>query len=170
MLITGIKNYTNNSTLNNWSRISLKFFLLSILIFWIFGFIHPTSISQNNSLTHYFLKRIYSRVCHQDISKCIIVDNESMLVCARCTGIYLGALISGLISLVNELPQVRIKTLLFASLPMFFDVLFTTIGIYTYSKTLAIVTGLIFGAVIYIFLINELEKFFSTKSIKRNEQ
>ena len=32
-----------------------------------------------------------------------------MLVCARCAGIYLGALITGLLFLFNRIPELKIK-------------------------------------------------------------
>lgn len=98
-----------------------------------------------------------------------MIADESMFVCARCTGIYLGALIVGLITFNYKIPHFGLNLLLLALVPLFIDVFFTTVGFYTYSKFVALSTGLIFGSVVYLILINELENYFSIKSINRNE-
>jgi len=98
-----------------------------------------------------------------------MIADQSMFVCARCTGIYLGALMLGLITFNYKIGRFGLNILLVAFVPLFIDVFFTSFGIYTYSKFIALLTGLIFGSVVYLFLIDELENYFSTKSIKRNE-
>lgn len=162
-------NSLNTFTPNLRSNILLRLLLLTILSIWILGFIHPSFISRQNSLIQYLLSRIYLGVCHQETSKCFMIAEGNMLVCARCAGIYLGALFFGLITLKYKFSGFGLHLLLLALAPIFIDVFCTSFGIYTYSKFVALSTGLIFGVVIYIFLINELEKYFSTKSINRNE-
>ena len=55
------------------------------------------------------------------------------------------------------------KILMIAILPLIADVLLTSIGIYNYSQALSFITGIIFGIVIYLFTILELEKFILNK-------
>ncbi len=168
LLFTGRKNYTN-FIVQSLSTTLLKFLLLSILIIWIIGFLQPLLLTQTNSLTNYLLAKTYSRVCHQESSKCILIGNESMLVCARCAGIYFGALITGLLFLFNRIPELKIKLLVIASIPLLLDVCLIFLGAYKYSQTIALTTGLAFGSIIYLFLLSELENIFVNKSIKRNE-
>lgn len=92
-----------------------------------------------------------------------------MLVCARCAGIYFGALIAGLTVLLFQFASIKIKTLLILSLPLFMDVIFATVGIYSYSKTLAFTTGLILGSTVSLFLLYEIENLLMNKPIKKNE-
>lgn len=143
--------------------------MISLMFIWILGFLQPILFTESDSLTNYFLKRIYSPVCHQESSRCINVANHGMLVCARCAGIYFGALVAGITALLFQIPYPKLKYLLIALLPLFFDVIFSSIGIYSYSKILACGTGLIFGYIVFLFLLNETENFFTLKSIKRNE-
>jgi len=168
LLLTGIKNYTNFIE-QSLSTTLLKFLLLSFLMMWIIGFLQPLLLTQNNSLTNYLLNKTYSRVCHQESSKCILIGSESMLVCARCAGIYFGALITGLLFLFNRIPELKIKLLVIASIPLFLDVCLIFLGAYKYSQTIALITGLAFGSIVYLFLLSEIENIFLNKSIKRNE-
>jgi uncharacterized membrane protein len=109
------------------------------------------------------LSRIYSTVCHQESVKCISIGGINMLVCSRCTGIYTGALIAGLFSLLVTLPEINKKILILSTIPLTMDVLFTFTGVYSYSKSIAFSTGLAFGSTIYLLIISELENLFSNK-------
>jgi uncharacterized membrane protein len=169
LLLTGIKYSANINIEKKLNSTLIRLLLLSFLILWTIGFLQPTFLTQNNSLANYFLAKIYSRVCHQESSKCIIIANESMLVCARCAGIYFGAMIAGLLTLIHSIPELKLKVLLIASIPLLLDVCLTFLGVYKYSPTIAFITGLAFGSVIYLFLLSELENLFSNKSINRNE-
>ncbi len=169
LLFTGIKISSNINIEKILSSTLIRFLLLSFLLIWTIGFLQPTLLTQNNSLTNYFLEKVYSRICHQQSGKCIIIGNVSMLVCARCAGIYFGALITGLLFLFHSIPALKIKVLIIASIPLLLDVCFTFLGVYKYSQTIAAITGLAFGGVVYLFLLSELENLFSNKSIKRNE-
>jgi len=92
-----------------------------------------------------------------------------MLVCARCAGIYFGALFTLLFMLFRSTPALKLKIFLFAAIPLFADVLFTNIYFYNYYQPIAFSTGLIFGSTVCLFLLSELENFSINKSIKRNE-
>jgi uncharacterized membrane protein len=130
---------------------------LLFLATWITGFLLPIVTTIENPFINFLLKRIYSPVCHQENLKCISIGSSKMLVCARCTGIYFGALITAISSLFITIPFVSKKILMIAILPLIADVLLTSIGLYSYSQLLSFMTGILFGAVIYLFTILELE-------------
>jgi uncharacterized membrane protein len=147
----------------------IRFSALLISGIWIFGFLSPILINLENPFTQFIFERIYSRVCHQDINKCVTVHNSSMLVCARCTGIYLGAFLTGIIFLSNKSLRINLYSIIVMSLPLMLDVLFITTGIYPYTKSFAFITGLLFGGMLYLVTISELENYLSNKNFRGNE-
>lgn len=164
MLLTEVNNSTEQIFEQRTKIILLRFILLSILSFWIIGFLLPTITSTNNTLPGFLLSRVYSTICHQENVKCIAIGNALMLVCSRCTGIYFGALTAGLLSLLFVVPSISRRVLLLSTIPLAIDVLFVLTGIYTYSQGIAFTTGLVFGGAVYLFLLNELENLFSKKT------
>lgn len=169
MILSGINNSSINANSEKFSLLNSKMFLLAILAIWIFGFLKPILLSHISILTDYFLSTIYSRVCHQVDYKCITLEHKSMLVCARCAGIYSGALISIIFMLFRKMPKLNVKVFIVASLPLLIDVFLTNLNIYNYSQTLAYATGLVFGGILCLFFLTELENLFLNKSINRNE-
>lgn len=141
----------------------MRLLLLSFLSIWIYGFLKSSITSIDNSISNFLLSRIYSNVCHQESAKCISIGSASMLVCARCAGIYSGALIAGLLSLLLIVPSVSKRVLILSSIPLAMDVFFTFTGVYNYSQLLAFATGLAFGGIIYLLIVSELENLFSNK-------
>ena len=119
---------------------------------------------------NFILKEFYSTVCHQDNSKCLLIGADSIFVCARCAGIYLGGFIAGVLSLFIIKISLKKKILFYSAIPMIVDVALSSLGVYPYSKAVAISTGLILGSTIYIFIINELEKFIINRKLRGNEQ
>lgn len=154
-----------NSHLNNKSSyvriFSIRFISLSIITIWVFGFIQPMLGIIDNAVINYFLKRAYSLVCHQESYKLITHAGAEMLVCSRCTGIYIGSLLAGLTTLLFAIPQIKTRILLFASIPIAADVLLNIIEYYDYSRLIAFSTGMILGITLYLFLMNEIENLFS---------
>ena len=114
-------------------------------------------------MAKFLLSKIYSSVCHQESAKCISIGGASMLVCARCAGIYFGALTAGLLSLILIVPSISRRIFMLSLIPLLIDVFFTFTGVYNYSQGMAFATGLIFGNVVYLFLLSELENLFSNK-------
>jgi uncharacterized membrane protein len=112
-----------------------------------------------------FLKKIYSTVCHQHIEKTIAYNGHFFLVCARCTGIYLGALFISFISIftLRRLPQ-KLTLLYIASIPMIIDVALTTTGLYGYSKITAFITGIFFGSAVFTYILAAIDNNFVDKS------
>lgn len=154
---------------HNLKIILTRLLLIFFLCIWIFGFLHQTLATIDNSISNFLLSKIYSNVCHQESAKCISIGSASMLVCARCAGIYLGAFIAGLSSLLIITPLINRKVLILAALPLMIDVLFTFIGVYAYSKSVAFVTGFTFGGVAYFMFLSELENLFLNNIYKGNE-
>jgi len=113
-----------------------------------------------------FLKYNYSIVCHQQPEKLLVFGNYKTLVCSRCTGIYFGALFSSGLILLGLIKKVSTKFLLIASLPMFIDVILHSIGIYSYSKLIALFTGLLLGSVGFIYIQDAFKNIF----VKKNKE
>jgi uncharacterized membrane protein len=142
-----------------------KLLVFFLLLIWCIGFFSP-SFQSNLSLASYpLLNSIYSKFCHQDPSRSFYINGNKLLVCARCTGIYLGALSVLFLSLFINLKikaTDEFKLLLFSALPMLIDVLLYNIGVYEYSKIIALATGLILGAAaafcINNFIVHSIEK------------
>jgi len=104
--------------------------------------------------------RAYSLVCHQETEKLISSGVYSSKVCARCTGIYSGAVISiSLLFFIKLTKSINIKYLLLASLPIFLDVLFYNLNIYTYSKLIAFSSGILFGSAGFFYIASGIDKF-----------
>jgi uncharacterized membrane protein len=125
---------------------------------WITGIISPClNINLPNSI-YPFQKMLYSNVCHQDVNKSFACNGIPFLVCARCTGIYFGALMSAVVILISNF-KLRFKTkyLYLLSIPILLDVLFYSIGIYPYNKFIASSTGFLFGSSIFLYILSALE-------------
>ena len=169
MLLSDINNSVELFFEHRMKIILIRFLLTCLLSIWIIGFLLPTITSTNNSLSSFVLSRIYSNVCHQESAKCILIGSSAMLVCARCAGIYLGALVAGLLSSLLILPSISRRVLILSLIPIAIDVFFTFTGIYSYSQSLAFTTGLAFGGIVYLMVLAELENLFSNKLNMGNE-
>ena len=152
---------------------SLKTFLRSIifilLLLWNIGFSYQVIFphTATSVVTYPILKSVYGIVCHQRTEKTFFVSGNRFLVCARCTGIYFGALIISLMSIFFfRHISFGIKLLYASMAPMLIDVLFTTFGIYPYIKIIAFITGLFFGSVVFIYILAAIENNFVDQKIK----
>jgi len=146
-----------------------KLLLSVMLIIWIIGFLQPIIWFNSNQLINFSIERIYSRVCHQQDNKCISLAGTKMLICARCAGIYFGALVSLFFMFFRSTPKLKLGIFVLSAIPLLLDVFVTNLKLYEYSKPIAFSTGLIFGSVVCLFLLSEIENLFLNKSINRNE-
>ncbi len=153
--------------MTNLPNLNLKFFqkiiLFSLIIIWCAGFLIEFIIPVFNNAAYAlpFLDKFYSLVCHQNPHKLITINGYSTLVCARCTGIYFGFLISAAIFIfIVNITEPKIKYFIFAGIPMALDVLLYSIGVYPYSKTIALITGLLLGSVGFIYFYDALKKLY----------
>ncbi len=142
------------------SNLFLRIIIFFLILIWCLGFLSPIFFKELNYLviTYPFSKRIYSIVCHQITSKTFIINGERLLVCARCSGIYIGALFSSLISLFYSSKIIKnINLFLYSIILLTLDVFFSSAGIYHYSKLLAFLTGIFFGSVSFLYILNAIE-------------
>jgi uncharacterized membrane protein len=104
--------------------------------------------------------KAYSLVCHQDSEKLITGGIYSSKVCARCTGIYSGAVLTIVILFFLKISKkINIKYLLISSIPILLDIIFYNIGIYSYSKSIAFTTGILFGSAGFFYIASGIDKF-----------
>lgn len=136
------------------------FFLLSIM--WLLGIFIEWAIPYIEELVYVNLlaDRAYSLVCHQDPEKLLSSGVYSSKVCARCTGIYSGAVLSiTLLFFIKLAKSINIKYLLLASLPIMLDILFYNLNIYVYSKLIAFGSGILFGSAGFFYIASGIDKF-----------
>ena len=141
--------------------ITLKIILFVAIAFWVVGIFIEFLIPYFNNLSYAypFINQLYSTVCHQQFEKLIEINEHRSLVCSRCSGIYIGGLFSSFILLFIPVLKIRNgKFIILAALPMFIDVLLYSIGFYSYSKTIALITGLLFGFVGIVYIYFGLQK------------
>lgn len=144
----------------NYKIIKPVFFLFTII--WFFGIFIEWGIPYLEELVFLNLlaDRSYSLVCHQDAEKLVTSDLYSSKVCARCTGIYAGAVLTiALLAFIKYKEKIEIRYLIAASVPIFIDVLLYNSGIYDYSKPIAFFTGLLFGSTGFFYIASGIEKF-----------
>jgi len=146
----------------------LAFFVLGLT--WIIGLISPCLDTEFLHSVYPFLKQTYSTVCHQNESKTFHCGQSAFFVCARCTGIYAGAVISSFIILILKIKlQFKYKYLLLLSIPMLSDVILYSIGLYNYSKIVSSISGLLFGSSVFLYILTAIEKSLYTKNNFTNE-
>lgn len=138
-----------------------RLFLFFISIFWLIGFISPCIRNSFLNSNYPILKLIYSTVCHQNPEKSFTCSGAKFLVCSRCTGIYIAVLITSFVTLF-QFRSLKIKTfyLILFSLPMLADVIFYSIGFYSYNKIIAATTGFLFGSAVFLYILNAIENSF----------
>ncbi len=140
-------------------------FLFRILIFiflalWCAGILFPLLFKHtDNFLIQFIVNKLYSGICHQQEEKCLTIGGVQLLVCARCTGIYFGALVSAIFLLQKKMIKINRFILSTALALILADVGLVQIGLYSYSYVLALISGLILGAPVYLYLMRELENF-----------
>ncbi|MCK5147799.1 DUF2085 domain-containing protein [bacterium] len=105
----------------------------------------------------------FSPVCHQDSARCWHIWGNAMPICARCTGIYTGFLVSTIVLFFNRLrfhlPPAR-GWLWAALLPSAFEFALEKTGLIFGSLTLRAAIGFAAGASIPFFVIPALEELF----------
>lgn len=138
----------------------IKILFLSALIIWNIGIFSPCFLGKDNLLAHHLIKFIYSPVCHQNAERSFACNHLQFMVCARCTGIYFGAMIAIFFNLLPVSISISKRFLFYSALPMIIDVLMLNLGVYQYIKLLAFITGNIFGASVFIFIFEIIKDYF----------
>jgi len=142
----------------------LKVSFALLLLFWCAGIFYQFLAADNiNYIVSTFLNNTYSIVCHQAEHKLISLDGSSTYLCARCTGIYVGALFMAvLLFIINFKTDFSLKPLIVTSLVLLLDVIFVSLSLYNYTIWIAFTSGFLFGAVIYIYLLQIFEQYFQS--------
>jgi len=169
MTITGLnilpENYFANTT---GKKLLLRSILFFAVFIWCAGIVYNSVLPESayTVLSSLFVKRIYGAVCHQRTAKTFMFNGHYFFVCARCTGIYFGALAISVISIfsLHRLPK-KMLPLYISAVPMLIDVISTTLGIYHYSKLFALLTGIFFGSAVFAYILAVLENNFVDKSV-----
>lgn len=138
----------------------LKLVLLAGLLIWNVGIFSPCFLGSDNLFAYHLIKFFYSPVCHQNIEKSFFCNHLQLMVCARCTGIYFGALITAFLNLLPVTVSISKRLLFYSAIPMIIDVIFINIGVYQYNKVISFITGNIFGASVFIFIFELLKDYF----------
>jgi uncharacterized membrane protein len=152
------------STANNYKKILIRFVFSLALLFWIVGIISPCISNSFIQSSYPYQKLLYSNVCHQNTYKSFTCNNIPLLVCARCSGIYLGAFLISILVLISNIKlNVKTKYLIMFSLPMLIDVILLSLRFYNYNKMISAFTGFLFGSVVFIYILSGIENLLFTK-------
>lgn len=110
-------------------------------------------------------KTLFSSLCHQLPEKSYHCNSMPLLVCARCTGIYAGLFFASLLFLLfAQIHSKKMLYLFFAALLLIIaDAALSTLNVYSYSKTIATLTGFFTGftgmMIIEEVIIKTIEKY-----------
>jgi len=151
-----IINTTSEKSFNPvFTRNFLKVVFAILLLLWCSGNIYSFLAANNvNHFVSAFLNHTYSIVCHQAEHKLIYFDGSSTYLCARCTGIYVGALFMAVsLLMINFKTNISLKPLIISSSIILLDVVFVNTHLYNYISWIAFTSGFLFGAVIYIYIV-----------------
>lgn len=139
----------------------LKILTFALILIWVAGIVSPIFLKRDNLDLYYFLKMFYKPICHQQVEKSFIINSLQFLVCARCTGIYLGIVLSLVIILIGIAIKIKLKYLLSSIIPTVADIVFYQIGVYDYNKIFSLTTGIFFGATILLFIFETIKNYFN---------
>lgn len=140
-------------------RIRLIFFV-GILI-WTIGILSPC-LNMRNPVLLIFTDQIYSAVCHQNPDKTFLCGSNFLFVCARCFGIYTGALACSFIILFyKKWFRLNLIPLIISAVPLLLDVLFISFHIYAYTHIVSFFTGMLFGSISFIYILSVIENSYS---------
>ena len=144
----------------------LRLGIFLLLALWCFGFSFESLFPHSSlaAVSYPLLKHSYGAVCHQIPSKTFVLGSQKLLVCARCTGIYLGALLVSFFSIMffTKL-NLGLKLLYISFAPLLIDVIFSSLDIYKYSKIIAFGTGIFFGSIVFVYILASIENNFIDK-------
>ena len=139
-------------------RILLVYYLtLGGIIIWLgVIFLAPYLRSHDSSLSA-FAYLVFTPICHQIPSRSFHLFGEPLAVCARCLGIYFGALGGiGLYPLINgfsklALPKARIFILV--SVPIIIDAGGNFLNLWVSSHWIRFMTGFLWGLILPFYFI-----------------
>jgi uncharacterized membrane protein len=125
--------------------------------------------------------QFFHPICHQLDNRSFHILGEPFAVCIRCFAIYAGFLVGALFYPLGfrmaSFVYTRRGILLWSVFPMVIDVLLDESGIHSSSTVTRLVTGLLFGVIIPLYIIPSAQeavqeiisgsRFFSPSAIKK---
>jgi len=145
-------------------RLRIKLLIFILISIWYAGIFFEclTKLYPESIIIFPFIKKTYSLICHQEHGKLIELNCGHLLVCSRCTGIYSGILLLSIVSLfIKKELHTNLKFLFMSAILIIIDILLVSLNIYSYSKTIAFVTGLFFGSVLFLYFYKSLINLFN---------
>jgi len=149
---------------NNMEKKLLYIYLtfLSLLFIFYLGIFLAPYLYDKNRLLSLLIYSIYSPICHQLPERSYFIFNHKMGVCARCFGIYTGALVGMLIyPFIRGLDNFKIPNkwyLILALIPMGIDGTTQLLGLRESFNELRFITGFIGGFVALFYILPVLLK------------
>ena len=130
--------------------------LLLLVALWCAALLAAPLLQSWGSPVGGFFYEAFSKICHQMDQRSFHLAGLKLAVCARCSSIYFGFLLTLLgLSLLGPLEKLRVPRLLWlgcAILPMLLDVFLNDSGILFSTLTTRAVTGVIFGAILPFYI------------------
>ncbi len=129
--------------------------LTFLLFLWIFGIFTPLLSTWIHLFTFpaIALNFFYGTVCHQLPAKTLFLFGKPLLVCARCTGIYLGAGLFFAAGVLLKFKRISLLLIFALVFPLYLDVARLMLHISAYSKAIAFLTGGLFGFAVSDFFL-----------------
>jgi uncharacterized membrane protein len=131
----------------------------------------PLLAARGQQLASTLIYDIFSRVCHQDLSRSFLFYGYPVAVCHRCSGIYFGLFIGSMLPLdrlrVLETPRCRRIWVLCTTVPMLLDVGLQFTGLWTNTAMTRLATGFIFGAMLSSLVVSALDEIIETALERR---
>ncbi len=122
--------------------------LLACVLLWCALIVLPVFITSDSPATKSVFA-FFSLICHQLDSHSLHVNGQAMAVCARCSAVYFGFLMSVIllpVFRVNEINNQRIWWFI-ALLPMVVDVACHIAGLHESTWLTRVITGGFFGII-----------------------
>lgn len=148
------------------SRSTLLKFLPVTLLFLLLAVSFLPFYSDGTSIVYPFTKSLFSRICHGMSDRCFEMDGIPFHLCSRCLGIYSG-LFAGSITILFLKNQTvhftKRRYLLIAFSPILINKLLEFLLIMEYSKVWALISGILSGYLIFLYIGNRFLINFSKK-------
>lgn len=134
--------------------------LLLLTALWCTGILLAPALQSNYPATSSLLYSAYSPVCHQIDGRCFHLFDAKWGVCIRCTAIYVSFFVSLLLfPAFHQLSSPAFperRWVVLAVVPMIIDVLLNFTGIHASSPLTRMITGLLFGSVLPLYIVPPL--------------
>ena len=133
---------------------------VSLVAAWCGGILIAPALAGRFPLLSHALYAFYAPICHQLDVRSFHLFGASFAVCIRCSSIYFTFLLSllalPLFRRVASLTYPSTKWVALAMVPMAVDVFLDVAGLHTSSALTREITGVLFGAILPLYLVPPL--------------